>query len=1165
MTKVFLNIYRFFKSHTTLLWTVLAVIVALCLVSSARLSFSEDLSSFFPKEGENSSLNQASEYLTEDNRIIVNIKGENPDEMIEAVDYFVEDLNGSISEESVSSIMYRVDDEQIERVSDYIVLNLPLFLSDDDYQRIDTLLTEEKIRAQLKVDRSLLGSPIGAVRNLILSDPLFFSSNVLQKLSGFSVGNQYGTYEDYIFTKDKSTAVIIVSSQYPTSETLKNKSLIRKIRQSCDRTSDEFNVDASVFGSAVVSIENASQIKKDSIFAGILAIVLILTVLIYYYRQSRYIFLILISILFGALFSLGILATLRGNVSLIAVGLASVLLGVAINYPIHFLSHLRKTDNREEVIRDIVSPLLTGNITTVGAFMSLMFIDSAAMKDFGLFASMMLVGTILFVLIFLPHFMVPKVQSNKLAFRRIAELPLENNKSIVLVLTCLTFLIYFTCPKAGFDSDMHSINYMSDEQKQWFAEMSAQQDTSLSRMYVVSSGQNLDNALAIHNKVLASLESCVGVARISGVGEFVPSQGIQESKIEKWNEFWRERREPFHKLFIDEAVRQGFKEDAFKPLLNTLYKNYEIQDYDSFQAGLGNLISSYISVEDDRVLVYDLVDIKKEYLNDVQLSLDAISSSDIMAFADSSIAEKLVAVISGDFDKVLYLCGFIVFAFLLFSFGCIELTIIAFLPLAFAWIWILSIMGVSGMTFNIVNVILATFIFGMGDDYSIFVTEGAMYEYRTGRKMLPQFKNSIMLSAIIMFIAIGTLIFAKHPAMKSLAQVTMIGMVSVIVMAYIIPPTLFNALVKRNGRPRLIPITLKSFVTNIYALTVFLFFAILALIYGFVLLTLLGKTQKHKEMYHKAVCATFRLFSKMMPAVPCHIDNKSGEDFSKPAIVICNHQSQLDLLYTIMLSPKIIAVTNDWVWRCPFYGWIIRYCDFVPIKDRLESCIDILEERIKEGYSILIFPEGTRSPDRSVQRFHQGAFYLADKLNVDVLPIILHGVGHIMPKQEFYLRSGSVNIRICERISVEKLRLMGDTNVQRASEMRRFYSVAYAEMTEKFETVSFYRSLVYHNYIYKGADVQRQCCQNLKLKVTGAELLATDIPKNGYVLLENCGQGEISLLLALARKDVRFVAKDNDPFKIEIAKNCISVPANLVYTTQLINDDFTDIIDLNKL
>jgi hypothetical protein len=113
-----------------------------------------------------------------------------------------------------------------------------------------------------------------------------------------------------------------------------------------------------------------------------------------------------------------------------------------------------------------------------------------------------------------------------------------------------------------------------------------------------------------------------------------------------------------------------------------------------------------------------------------------------------------------------------------------------------------------GMQFNIVNVILATFIFGQGDDYTIFITDGLIEEFAYRKKLLPSFKNSIVISALIMFIGMGSLIVAKHPALHSLAEVTIVGMFTVVFMAWIVPPLIFGWLVRHHGKVRPEPITI---------------------------------------------------------------------------------------------------------------------------------------------------------------------------------------------------------------------------------------------------------------------------------------------------------------------------------------------------------------------
>ena len=85
-------------------------------------------------------------------------------------------------------------------------------------------------------------------------------------------------------------------------------------------------------------------------------------------------------------------------------------------------------------------------------------------------------------------------------------------------------------------------------------------------------------------------------------------------------------------------------------------------------------------------------------------------------------------------------------------------------------------------------------------------------------------------------------------------------------------------------------------------------------------------------------------------------------DFSSPSVIISNHQSQLDLVFLLQLNPKLIVLVNKWVWNNPFYGFIIRFADYYPVYKGLDYNREVLKKKVAEGYSILAFPEGSRSP-----------------------------------------------------------------------------------------------------------------------------------------------------------------------------------------------------------
>lgn len=240
---------------------------------------------------------------------------------------------------------------------------------------------------------------------------------------------------------------------------------------------------------------------------------------------------------------------------------------------------------------------------------------------------------------------------------------------------------------------------------------------------------------------------------------------------------------------------------------------------------------------------------------------------------------------------------------------------------------------------------------------------------------------------------------------------------------------------------------------TVYSLLFFSFFS-LAVVTPFTMLYLkIGKeTDEKKLRLHKLLnfMLRFIVFYHKIPGVKISIGNNSGETFEKPAVVICNHQSHLDLMMLLAVTPKMIVLTKDWVWNNPFYGYIIHKAEFYPISAGLDNIMGNLKSLVDRGYSIAVYPEGTRSPDCRIGRFHQGAFYLAKSLGVDVVPLVLYGAGKVLPKKGRHLNKGIIRLEIDKRRSVEELNGMG-TLKETASAFRKYYKDRYTEMCNKIE------------------------------------------------------------------------------------------------------------------
>jgi 1-acyl-sn-glycerol-3-phosphate acyltransferase len=220
----------------------------------------------------------------------------------------------------------------------------------------------------------------------------------------------------------------------------------------------------------------------------------------------------------------------------------------------------------------------------------------------------------------------------------------------------------------------------------------------------------------------------------------------------------------------------------------------------------------------------------------------------------------------------------------------------------------------------------------------------------------------------------------------------------------------------------------------------------------------LGRDSEARRLgYHRLLQRLAAFAVRRVPGVSFHLQNMAGETFERPAIVVCNHQSHLDLLCLMMLTPRMVFLTNDWVWHNPFYGMVVHRAEYYPVSNGIENHLQQLRSLYERGYSICVFPEGTRSADYSILRFHQGAFYLAQQLGADVVPVCLHGAGHVLPKRDFLLRRGRIDVEVGQRLTVDAPLL------EFTRKMRKYYREHYADLCRRLETADYWRP--YYRYI----------------------------------------------------------------------------------------------------
>lgn len=758
MSKFFIHIYDYLERHSTVRYLLLAGSFLLMLFFAVQVKFEEDVTRFFPDMQDARSTEIVFQNLKIKDKIIVMLSSADtvsapasPDRLIEAGDALKDSLLEDTGPEYITDIFSEVDENMIGQVTDFIYENLPVFLTEADYTRMDSVLTPEGIERRMRSNYLNLLSPAGvALKNILPRDPVGLGTAALEKLRDFQMTANYELYNGHIFSRDLSTLLIFITPHYGTGSTGKNEYLIDTIEKQLKETIKNCpEVKAEYFGGPSVGVYNARQIKSDTMLTMTIALIIIIGFITLVFKSRSAVILIILPVLYGAVFSLALIFFIKGAVSAIAIGAGAAIFGVALSYSIHVLSHFNHVSSVRQLIDELAYPLTVGSFTTVGAFFGLVFTSSDLLRDFGLFASLALIGTTFFCLVFLPHFLKRKKgreESGRVLrfIEKINGYAYEKNKPLGVAIVIVFLLPLYMSGKVTFDSNMMNLSFEPANLKAAEERLNALFQSDNKTTLFVSVGQTPDEGLQHYAETNRELEALKAEGRIK---EFASAEKIfipyteQQRRIERWNNYWTDtRKKQLGEEIGKTAGMYHFREDTFHDFFALLDKQYSPCNFTAGDSSLP-LLDSWASSADSVSMFITQVRLNEE---DKELVYDRFAGNDgLVIFDRGYFANKWVSAINDDFYLILYISSFLIFFALLLSYGRIELTLMTFTPMAVSWVIILGLMAVTGTQFNIVNIILSTFIFGLGDDFSIFIMDGLQQEYRTGKKMLTSHKTAI--------------------------------------------------------------------------------------------------------------------------------------------------------------------------------------------------------------------------------------------------------------------------------------------------------------------------------------------------------------------------------------------------------------------------------------
>jgi len=1040
-------------------------------------------------------------------------------------------------------VMYRIEVGGQRKVVDFLTGALPNLFTDDDVKVLETKLQPDEIRSYLTTMRRKLAGPEGMVlKDVVAADPIAMSALVVNKVLPLQTGfGDAQIVDGRITSGDGKHVLILAEPKFTSSNSGQSAALVNNLLQLARDVENEFpGVRVASTGGHRMTVDNATLIKGDAtrcIFLGMTAMLLLCVTA---YRRKWLAPVTFLPSLFGTIIAGAVLVFWDQHISAIATGFATIAIGITVDYGIYVVYHLDNaaTDRHSagKIVGRLLLPTIIGALTIIAAFIVLACSPMHGYQQLGIFGAVGVLMSALFALFVLP-LIVPLPKKQEVAPLRFTRW-MENFHAwqkrwrplLLLGVVVLTIVTAFGIKRLRFEGDITKMNGITDATRQDEALIRHTWGDALGMTLVVARGDTPDAALAENDRAKALLSAQTNVAGIFSLASVCPSAATQETNIQRWQNFWTsERQSQLHQSLQQIGGELGFRTNAFAPFWKTVEEHPALLTLDMFRGTpLEQALNERVALGTNDNAISTLIKLNdRSQAGKLRAALPGMILLDQQDFANHIAAQAKAGV--GFF---LFWTAVAVALIVYLALAYIELVIATLLPLGLGLFWTLGLMGLLGLPIDMMNCVFVIFIIGIGEDYSVFLATSKLDEWRGHPQRIAATSASVMISALTTICGFAVLVFAKHPVLFSMGTTVLLGMACAFAATLVLTPACMDLLLFKNppvGAPRWWHLLGTIWAGAYLAVSQFFLYYILHL----VLKIISPKTANAQVRTATRAAARFLVHS--MPFGKFEYRHLTPETFFPPCIVVANHQSAVDVMLAVALPADVRQTAKKRIFDTPILGIGCQVLGHVMVEPNhpvatLQRC----RERLAEGASVLFYPEGTRSTDGFVQRFHRGAFELAIELKRDILPVVLCDTSTATPRDAFWFEPYRATMTALPRVTPQNF----DYTQGSAALMRHCEKLVRDGLQRQLDELNMpniVRRKVVRLYRYQNKFAEQFVYWKLKLDPM-FPLLDKLVPRDGFILDLGCGYGEATHWLAQYTDGRRFLGLDYDEDKIRVAQ-----------------------------
>lgn len=681
---------------------------------------------------------------------------------------------------------------------------LPFLFTRAELERhVLPLLEPAEVRRVLARQHTRMLSMEGIGQSAFLAqDPLGLKDLVLARLIHLAPTQAVRFHQGELISEDGRHLLVVATPTASGTNTAFARELSLFFKQVAGDIEKKYaasgaKVTLTPVGAYRAALDNEEMVRQDVENAILYATLGIVVLLLLAFPRPLMGLLSLLPALVGAATALFVYSLIHPSISIMVLGFGGAIISITVDHGIAYLLFLDRphATSGRTASHEVRAVGLLATLTTVGAFMALTFSSFPIFQQLGLFTALGIGFSFITVHLVFP-LIFPTLAPASSRFlplpglaRRIFSTGLAGALAALVLLIGLSFW-----SNPGFNVNLSAMNSVSDQTRSAEKTLTSVWGDIFSKVFVMTEAPNLKALQSEGDRLLAMIEADPMAELQQQI--FLPSMVFPGNKrraanLSAWKAFWNaDRTASLKESLSSEGERLGFSAGAFDPFFKQIESPEDLLQTAQIPAELFPILG--IVPGRAQILWRQVVSFGLPGTYSAQKFYQRYHSA-ARIFEPGLFSDRLGEVLFHTFLKLMVSIAVAVTVLLLFFFLDVRLTLVALLPMIFAFVCTLGSLNLLGRSIDIPGLMLAIVVLGMGIDYSLFLVRAYQRYGSTDNPHFSLIQLAVVMASVSTLIGFGVLIFARHSLLKSAGITSFLGIgFSLLGAALILPPFLEN-------------------------------------------------------------------------------------------------------------------------------------------------------------------------------------------------------------------------------------------------------------------------------------------------------------------------------------------------------------------------------------